>query len=183
LKFDFSYCKNALIQRNLFYSILLVFVIAFITLIIGSQIPLSSDQANIITNELNQTLTEHLENNTMVPYIFMNNFTICLIMFIPVIGAGLGLFILFDTGVALNAIASTRGYSVWFGLLNTVSTPVFWIEFAAYSIAMAESIWLFRRLTQKRWGELKRTGIFIAVCAGLLTVGAVVEVWLITSFG
>ena len=93
------------------------------------------------------------------------------------------LFILFDTGVALGAIAATQGYPVWLGLASLVVTPVFWLEFAAYSIAMAESIWLFRRLTQRRWRELKWTAIFIGICAGLLAVGAVVEVWLITLAG
>jgi hypothetical protein len=57
---------------------------------------------------------------------------------------------------------------------------VFWLEFAAYSIAMAESIWLTRRLLQLRWNELKNTAIFIGICAAILIVGAVVETWLIS---
>jgi len=101
-------------------------------------------------------------------------------MFIPVIGPVLGLFILFDTGVALGAISSIQGYPVGLGLLSLVLTPVFWLEFAAYSTAMSESIWLFRRLLQKRWQELKNTAILIGICAAILVVGAVVEVWLIS---
>ncbi len=46
-------------------------------------------------------------------------------MFVPFIGPVIGLFILFDTGVALGAIASVQGYPVWFGLLNLILTPVF----------------------------------------------------------
>jgi hypothetical protein len=118
-------------------------------------------------------------------------------MFIPFVGAGLGLFILFDTGLALGAIASTQGYPVWVGLGSLVLTPVFWLEFAAYSIAMAESVWLFVRIIRLRmkvepdgvvrWTggsvlkrELKWLGIFIATCAGLLIVGAIVEVLIIS---
>ena len=104
-------------------------------------------------------------------------------MFIPLVGAGLGLFILYNTGVALNALASIQGYPVYVGILSLVATPIFWIEFAAYAIAMAESVWLFRRLLQGRWGELKWTAISIGVCALLLFVGAVVETWLITAVG
>jgi len=104
-------------------------------------------------------------------------------MFIPVFGAAFGLFVLFNTGLALGAIATTGGYPVWLGLASLAITPIFWLEFAAYSIAMAESIWLFRRLTQRRWRELKWTGIFIGICAALLIIGAVVEVWLITVLG
>ena len=116
-------------------------------------------------------------------------------MFIPVFGAALGMFILFDTGIALGAIATTQGYPVWVGLASLVITPVFWLEFIAYSIAMAESIWLFRRLikaiTSKEpgqgrlifWHELKWLAIFIGTCAGLLAIGALVEAWLITVLG
>jgi uncharacterized membrane protein SpoIIM required for sporulation len=116
-------------------------------------------------------------------------------MFIPVFGAALGMFILFDTGIALGAIATTQGYPIWVGLASLVITPVFWLEFIAYSIAMAESIWLFRRLIkaiaskepgQGRlifWRELKWLAKFIGKCAGLLTIGALVEGWLITVLG
>ena len=66
------------------------------------------------------------------------------------------------------------------GLLSLVLTPVFWLEFIAYSTAMAESIWLTRRLMQRRWLELKNTAILIGICAAILIVSAIVEVWLIT---
>jgi uncharacterized membrane protein SpoIIM required for sporulation len=180
MKLDFSFWKNASQRRKRIYSIIAVFIIAVIVTTIGSAIPLSSQDAYTISNQVNQTLNENRSNNNLTEYIFQNNFLICLVMFVPVAGAALGLFILFSTGVALGAIASTGGYPVYIGLLSLAVTPVFWLEFIAYSIAMAESIWLFRRLMQRRWRELKWTGIFIGICAALLIVGAVVEVWLIT---
>jgi hypothetical protein len=178
-----SFWKNASPQRKRIYSIIAIFIIALIVTVIGSFVPLNSQDALTLSNQVNQTLNENRANNTLTQAIFLNNFEICLLMFIPVVGAGLGMFVLFDTGLALGAIASTQGYPVWLGLASLVVTPVFWLEFAAYSIAMAESIWLFRRLTQKRWSMLKWTGVFIGVCAALLTVGAFVEVWLITVLG
>ena len=51
----------------------------------------------------------------------------------------------------------------------------FLLEYASYSIGIAESVWLFRRLTQRRFGELKNTGILIGVVAILLISGALVE--------
>jgi uncharacterized membrane protein SpoIIM required for sporulation len=183
MKLDLSFWKNASQRRKRIYSIIAVFIVAFIVTIIGSYIPLSTNDALTLSNQVNQTLNENRASNTLTQYIFLNNFEICLLMFIPVVGAALGMFILFDTGLALGAIATTQGYPVWLGLASLVVTPVFWLEFAAYSIAIAESIWLFRRLMQHRWLELKWTGIFIAICAGLLAVGAVVEVWLITVLG
>lgn len=183
MKLDLSFWKSAYQTRKRMYSIILVFLVALLVTVIGSMIPLSSQDAYTISQNLNSTLNENRANNTLTQYIFINNLSICLLMFIPIAGAALGLFILFNTGVALGAIAATGGYPVWLGLLSLVGTPIFWIEFAAYSIAMAESIWLFRRLTQRRWRELKWTGIFIGICAGLLAIGAIVEVWIITVFG
>ncbi len=183
MKFDLSFWRSASSRRKRLYSLLFVLVVAILVTVIGSFIPMNAQEAYQLSNQLNQTVNQNKANNTLTQYIFLNNFEICLIMFIPVAGAGLGLFILFDTGLALGAIATTQGYPVYLGLLSLIITPVFWLEFAAYTLAMTESIWLFRRLTQKRWHEFKWTIIFIGICAGLLALGAVVEAWLITVLG
>jgi uncharacterized membrane protein SpoIIM required for sporulation len=195
LKLDFSFWTNASQKRKRIYSIIAIFVIAFLVTVIGSYLPLSSSDAQTISENLNSTLNQYRANNTLTQYIFLNNFGICLAMFIPLFGAALGMFILFETGIALGAITTTQGYPVWIGLASLVITPVFWIEFIAYSIAMAGSIWLFRRIVKAiaskepgqgrliLWHELKWTAIFIGTCAGLLAIGAVVEAWLITVLG
>ena len=180
MKFDLSLWKTASSKRKRIYLILFIFVVSFILTVVGAYVPLSHSDAQTISNQLNETLQTHRSNGTLTEYIFINNFEICLLMFVPIIGPVLGLFILFDTGVALGAIASIQGYPVGLGLLSLILTPVFWLEFAAYSTAMAESIWLFRRLLQKRWLELKNTAILIGICAAILIVGAIVEVWLIS---
>lgn len=141
------------------------------------------NQAESISNNLNQTLSEHLTDNDLVEYIFLNNFQILLLMFIPLAGAGLGLIILYETGVVLSALATVQGYPAYLAVLNLMATPVFWIEFAAYSIAMAESIWIFRRLLRRRWGELKWLALSIGLCALLLIIGAYVEVYFIRLAG
>jgi uncharacterized membrane protein SpoIIM required for sporulation len=171
---------NSSSKMKRIYFIIFIFVVAFILTVIGSFVPLSQSDAQSISNSLNQTLAEHRADNTLTQYIFLNNFEICLLMFVPLIGPVLGMFILFDTGVALGAISQIQGYPVGLGLLSLVLTPVFWLEFAAYSIAMAESIWLTRRLLQRRWRELKNTAILIGICAAILVIGAIVEVWLIS---
>jgi uncharacterized membrane protein SpoIIM required for sporulation len=195
LKLDFSFWTNASQKRKRIYSIVAIFVIAILVTVIGSYLPLSSSDAQTISQNLNSTLNQNRANNTLTQYIFLNNFGICLAMFIPLFGAALGMFILFETGIALGAITTTQGYPVWLGLASLVITPVFWLEFIAYSIAMAGSIWLFRRIvkaiTSKEpgqgrlilWHELKWTATFIGTCAGLLAIGAVVEAWLITVLG
>lgn len=180
MKFSLSFWRNASTRRKRIYSFLLVFLVAVLAMVTGSFATLSQRQAESISNNLNQTLAQHRANNDLVPYIFLNNFVICLLMFIPIAGAGLGLFILYDTGVALSAISTLQGYPPYVAILSLMATPVFWLEFAAYSIAMAESIWLFRRLLRKQWWELKWTAAFIGLCALLLIIGAVVEVFIIS---
>ena len=180
MKLDLSFWRSASSKRKRIYSIIIIFIVAFIATVIGSSIQLNSQEAHLLYDQVNQTLTEGLAHNTLTQDIFVNNFLIiCLPMFIPIFGVVWGVFVMFDTGLALSSISFVKGYPVWFGLLNLILTPVFWIEFAAYSIAMSASIWLARRLMRHQWGELKNTAILIAICAGILIVGAIVEVWLI----
>jgi hypothetical protein len=183
LKINLSFWYNASSKRKRIYSALFIFAVAILVTVIGSLVPISPSYAHTVSSQLNQTVNNGLANKTLTQDIFLNNFEICLMMFIPIAGAVLGMSILFNTGLALNAIAQTQGYPLYLGYLNLLLTPVFWLEFASYSIAMASSIWLFRRLTQKRLGELKWTAIAIGICAGLLAVGAVVEAWIITVAG
>ena len=191
MKINLPFWNNATEKRKRIYSVIFIFILSIVVLVIGSSITLSSDDAYAISDQLNRTLSERQENNTLTSFIFINNFSICLLMFIPIVGAGLGMFILFETGLALSAIAFTQGFPTWLALASLVVTPIFWLEFTAYSIAMAQSIWLFRRLfqiSQPNWRqimlrELKWTGIFIGICAGLLIVGAIVEVWIINFAG
>ncbi len=188
-----EFWKRSSPRRKRLIFIFAVFIVAFLVTVIGSLIPVPQAQAQQITQQLNETVTQGKATNTLPQAIFINNFSICLLMFVPVLGFAAGMFILFDTGLALSAISSVQGYPVFLGLLSLVITPVFWIEFAAYSIAMAESIWLFRRLIQAinakepgEWRkimlpELKWLAIAIGACAGLLVLGAFVETWLITA--
>jgi hypothetical protein len=180
MKLDLSFWTNASSKRKRIYSIIIIFILAFIVMVIGSSIPLSHQDATSISNSLNSTLNTHKSNGSLTEYIFLNNFSICLVMFIPLIGPIIGFIILGNTGVALGAIASVQGYPVWIELISLLLTPVFWLEFAAYSTAIAEGIWLTRRLTQRRWRELKNTAILIGICAAILIISAITEVWLIS---
>jgi membrane protein implicated in regulation of membrane protease activity len=101
-------------------------------------------------------------------------------MFLPFAGPIIGMAILFNTGYALGAIASVQGYPVIIALLAEFLTPIFWLEFIAYSTAMTASIWLTRRLLQGRWRELKNTAIQIGICALILIISAAIEAWLIS---
>jgi hypothetical protein len=143
---------------------------------IGMLMPISPEEAELINNNLNQTVNSLSQEGGMIQFIFGNNFMICLLMFIPIIGPFLGFYALFNTGTVINAIAIAEGYPSTLVFIALFITPVAWIEYAAYSTAISESIWLFKRFLQKRtWSELKIACIFISICAILLLIGAIVE--------
>src|SRR4030067_1042031 len=173
--------KNASPKRKRILSAIIMFIIVVVVTVSGSLMPVDPQQARQINDELNQTVTTAQQDGTLVQSIFSNNFLISLIMFVPVLGPVFGFYVLFSTGTAINAIAIAQGYPLFLVLFALVLTPVFWLEFAVYSTALAESIWLFRRILQGRGlRELKNLGILVAVCAGLLFLGAVIEAWLIS---
>ena len=168
-------------RRKRIYTIIAVFIIAVSVTILGSFIPVSAVDAQQINKDLNETVTTMQAQGTLVQFIFGNNFLITLVMFIPVIGPVLGLFIMFNTGNVVGAIAVSGGYSPIIALIALIITPVFWLEFAAYSTAMAESVWVFRRLLQGRGiRELRTMSIFVTITAVILAVGAVIETALIS---
>lgn len=176
-----SIWRNASSRRKRIYSIIAVFIIAIIVTVIGSLTPVDAQQARQISDELNQTVTTASESGTLTQFIFGNNLMICLLMFVPIVGPLLGLYVLFNTGTVIGAIATAQGVPSIFAFIALVITPVFWLEFAAYSTAMAESVWLFRRLLQGRGlRELRNASIFISICTVILVVGAVIETALIS---
>jgi hypothetical protein len=190
MEFDLPFWKNASPKRKRIYSTVFIFIITIVTTLSGMLVQLSPSDAKMITDQVNQTTTQYT-GVALAEHIFINNFGICLAMFIPLAGAAIGLFILFDTGIAFRAIFDTQAASGFsssaaaasgidastaFLLLGFVGLT-FLLEYVSYSIGITESIWLFRRITQKRWREVKNTAILIGVVAVLLTVGAIVETY------
>ena len=190
----FSFWKNASPKRKRIYSIIFMLVLVIIATLLGTLVPLSTQEARQINDSVNQTVTVNKANGTLVPSIFLNNFGLCLAMFIPLVGAVFGLFVMFNTGVALGAELRVQSTSASTAAAANISATTaiialvffgltFVLEFVSYSIGISESVWLFRRLTQRRWSELKNTGILIGVVAVLLITGAIVETWVITTIG
>lgn len=108
--------------------------------------------------------------------IFGNNMFHTLIMFVPIIGPVWGIFVLFNTGTIINLIATAYGIPPILALLSLFFTPVFWLEFCVYSVAMAQStIWLIQIFRGHGKREAVRTCILITICAAILLLAAVVE--------
>lgn len=176
-------------RRKRIYSVVFILFLSILATVAGTLVPISQQDAQVISDQLNQTVTQGTSGGTLIPDIFINNFSLCLLMFIPLAGLGIGLFILFSTGMAFRAVfeiqaanglsgASTSNINPSTAILGLVLIgAVFLLEYVSYTIAMTESVWLFRRIMQKRWSELKITAAVIGTVALLLIIGAIVETY------
>jgi hypothetical protein len=194
MNIPFLFWKEASPRRKRIYSILFMLVLAITATLLGTLVQLSAQDAKQIIDELNKLTTDNPTYVGRVETIFLHNFELCLVMFIPVFGAAFGLFTLFSTGIGIRAILDTQIASGATAAVPNISPTTaivalaftgltFLLEYVSYSIGIAESIWLFRRLTQGRWRELKNTAITIGVVAALLITAAVVETWAIMALG
>lgn len=116
--------------------------------------------------------------------IYQNNVQICLLEFIPGFGTAFGAYASYDTGLAIAALAQSTpnsglsGPELFFILLLT---PIFWIEFTCYSLAVEESISImisFRNhdFRKVEWRWLVASVVFVVAT---LFVSAAFEVDLI----
>jgi hypothetical protein len=195
LNIPLPFWNNASPKRKKIYSIIFMFILAVSATLLGTLVQLSPTDAKALSDNVNKITADNPTYTSRVIAIFINNFALCMLMFIPLVGSLIGLFVLFSTGVGIRAILDTQAASgaaastvptlsptlAVLGLIGIGLT--FLLEYVSYSIGIAESVWLFRRLTQKRWWELKNTGILIGVVAALLITGALVETWVIGAIG
>ena len=192
MNIPFSFWKTASPKRKRIYSIIFMLALCITATILGTLVQLSAQDAKQLSDSTNGIITDNPTYPSLVGAILLNNFKICLVMFIPILGAAFGLFVLFSTGVGIRAILDTQSASGASAAISTISPTTailalvfvgltFVLEYVSYSIGIAESIWLYRRLTQRRWRELKNTGILIGIVAALLITGALVESWVITA--
>ncbi len=185
-----QFWKVASQRRKRIYSITFVLALSILATLIGLLVPVSPQEAQLISDQLNQTVTNGTANGTLIPDIFLNNFPLCLLMFVPLAGFGIGMFILFSTGQAFRAvfeIQAANGVATASSVDISATTAilvlfligaVFLLEYVSYAIGMAESIWLFRRLLQNRWkSEIKYLLFFIGIVALLLIIGSIVETY------
>lgn len=154
------------------------FLAALLMTSVGTLTPLSAAEANTISKELDE-----LRGNISVQYVFGNNFMICLVMFVPIVGPIFGFWVLYNTGVVISAevISSpVQGVSPLLLLFTLFVFPFTWMEFVSYSTGLAESVWLMRLALQgfgKR--EVKNAAVLVAIVAVILLLAAIVEVAMI----
>jgi len=189
MKISWSFWTKLSPRQKRIYSFMFILALIILVTIIGALVPTSPQESKDITNSVNQTVINNKASGTLAPSIFINNFLLCLLMFIPLAGSVIGLVLMFNTGYIIGAEiryeASTANAGTAVAsiqpstaiLVLVLALVTFACEYISYAIGISESIWLFRRLLQKRWGELKNTGILIGIVALLLTIGALIEAY------
>jgi len=179
-------------KRQRVLTIVIFFVFAILATVIGILVPLSAQSAASENNALNNTQHQihgmDLLHRTAA--IFENNFEICLIMFIPVVGVILGSIVMFNTGSYIQAEIitdnATKGtnYPPILAFLVLFIFPFTWLEFISYSTAFSESFWFIRRGLQGKWvREIINLAKLVAITAVLLAAGALIEALLIGVLG
>jgi uncharacterized membrane protein SpoIIM required for sporulation len=180
----FAYWRTSSSRKKRFLTILAFFFLCIISTIAGILTPLGATDTITHSGEL-QKVIDSLEGKSVwqsTEAIFENNFIITLRIFIPIIGPSFyGLYEMYYSGLVAGSYANVHHFSGVLNFLLDFIFPIAWLEFIAYSTAMASSVWLTWRLIQGGGKqEIVRTGIFIAICTGLLLLGALTEAYLLS---
>jgi hypothetical protein len=167
-------------------TLVIFFVITILITVAGTLAPLSSEEITEINQEL-QKIRESISGASLfsgTTIIFRNNFVLCLIFFIPILGPIFGFIVMYNTGVVIAAESVSAGVHPVLAFLLLFYFPFTWLEFLAYSIALAQSVWLIYSTINHKWKkELVNTCIMITVCAVILLIAAIIEMAIIQAFG
>lgn len=167
------------IKKRIILTVILT-ILLFTVLYISSMMPFSSEELDSLLKQAE----EILKKNFTILDIFLNNFTVSLLIFIPVVGPIVGGYAIYVTGRIMGALATSTGIPSI--LLISIAIITFYglVEFLAYGTAFTESI-IFSYSIFKR--EIKREYrwvlISLIVTALLLLVAATIEYLLIQFFG
>lgn len=159
---------------------LVSFLVLTVVLALASTTKLSPQEAT----QLNQTVTA-IKPTTLG--IFFNNVRIDLIEFVPILGPAFGVYVSYSTGLVIAAIAQSspvQGIGGFEAFLVLLITPIYWMEFFSYSLAIEESVALVisARSRQMLRGEIKWLIGSILLAVAVLFVSAHLEASLVSMF-
>ena len=111
MNIPFSFWKTASPIRKRIYSIIFILALCITATILGTLVQLSAQDAKQLSDSTNGIITDNPTYPSLVGAILLNNFKICLVMFIPILGAVFGLFVLFTGAPFLDRRTTTAGTS------------------------------------------------------------------------
>jgi hypothetical protein len=119
--------------------------------------------------------------------IFFNNARVDLVEFIPVLGPAFGVYVSYDTGIVIAAIAETSSLPIGGpeAFLSLIITPIFWMEFFAYSLAVEESVALIVSARKRALfrAELRWLAGSVLLALAVLFVSAHLEATIVNVLG
>ena len=144
---------------------------------LGSLSEISQEDAEVFMKEF-EDLIEGIDGIG----IFLHNFMIALVMFIPGVGVGWGLFSGFQTGQAFAAIGVISPLIADIHPLTILfASPFGLMELVAYSLGISRSYLLIYKIIKKISikPDYKITVIEVGIVLGLLLAGGFLESYLI----
>ncbi len=171
--------------------VLIMYIAMIIALILGLFTPLPSTYANYLAELYeNVIIKEFVARKSFLSkasFILLNNVRIMILAIVPFIGPVFIIYSSYNAGLILNALLITGRYKVTRIqlLLSMLSLPHTWIEFLAFSLVAAES--LFVSIGMLKHSKLKDEFFYmmliVMLSLGLLIVSAIIETYIITLFG
>ncbi|MEN3047727.1 MAG: stage II sporulation protein M [Candidatus Caldarchaeales archaeon] len=152
--------------------------VLYAVFVAAAHVPLSREEARRMSEELSSIATSI--NSPLM--IFANNAAIALLMVVPLLGAAAGLYVIYNTGLYLSALAITSGAPPT--LLAVVPLLAIYgvLEFFGYGICFSEGLRLLRAITRRKLRpEIRPTSLMVAMGLLVLFVAALLEFLIIQS--
>lgn len=155
----------------------------------GAAVPMTDEEAGQLRDEFSDQIAGIDEFG-----IFVNNMRIAGLMFVPVLGIGLGIFSGFATGSVFSALAGSDPLISQVPPIIIFITPFGAMELFTYGLAMSRSgMLIYRIVKDKPWRKGNRHSfldnslvpalIEIGIAAAVLFAAALIEWWFIESSG
>ncbi len=165
-------------SRQFIYTLIVSAVTIFVSLTYGAS---RGNQVDI--DVANQTLTEvaTMAGEATWVSIFINNVSITLLTFLPILGLVLMIYVQYNTGWYLGALAKAYDMDYIVATSLILTSVVGLLEYSAYIIALGESMFLVYSAAQKGLKErlMYHSWKSIIIVVSLLFIGGVVEAFLL----
>ena len=160
------------------YTLVVSAIVIFVSLTYGAS------RGNQVKPEVaNQTLTEVMtmaSESTWVS-IFINNASMALMTFIPLVGSVWMIYVQYNTGWYLGAMAKALNVDYIMATSAILTSIVGLIEYPAYIIALGESMLLIYSATRREFKNrlIQHSWKSIIIVVSLLFIGGVIEAFLL----
>lgn len=159
--------------------LVIIFMLLFsLSYQVGSMMEVSEEDAQLLLKQF-----EEIAKDIDGFGIFVHNFTINSLMFIPGFGVVWGMIASFQTGMAFSAFASIEPMLKEFPALALLwLSPFGLMELLAYSIAMSRSYLILKKLIKRDStlkSDWKPIAIEVGIVFSLLLAGGILEAYMI----